>query len=325
MPWFVSLLHPQYPIKHNYQVNQSVPSHITQLINQHVLPKQFELWVDEYFRPLAQDIAGRQQGVSRAYVLGIQGTQGSGKSTISEFLKVLLEKEHNLTCAVLSIDDFYFTLKQRMVLANSIHPLLKTRGVPGTHDIPLAMAVLGGLKDQKAHENTPLPRFNKANDDRHGPELWGEIAGKVDVIIFEGWCVGLPPQDEKALSTPCNDLEKNEDSKGLWRSYVNNQLAESYQTLFSLIDDLLVLQAPSFDVVYEWRLLQEQKLINSLQGKGRLHGGSRTLDNEKVKRFISHYQRLTEHALNCLPARASWVLYQNAQHQFTKMVTAGKK
>jgi len=300
-------------------VSQSVPSHITQLITQHALPKQFELWVGQYFRPLAQEIAQRQKSISQAYVLGIQGTQGSGKSTAAEFLKCLLEKEHNLTCVVLSIDDFYFTRKERQHLASSIHPLLETRGVPGTHDMPLAMATMGALKNQKNHENRSIPRFNKANDDRHSPELWNNIAGKIDVIIFEGWCVGLPPQNETALLTPCNDLEKNEDSKGFWRSYVNSQLAEGYQALFSLIDDLLVLQAPSFDVVYKWRLLQEKKLINSLQAKGGLHEGNRTLDNKKIKRFISHYQRLTQHALTSLPSRASWVLYQNAQHQFIKI------
>jgi len=299
-----------------------VPSIIKALIDHHSLPQQFERWVDQYFRPLAKDIVQRKNNAKQAYVLGIQGTQGSGKSTAAEFLKCLLEKEHNLTCAVLSIDDYYFTRKERLNLASSIHPLLETRGVPGTHDIPLAMKVLGALKDQKAHENTNIPRFNKANDDRHGPEAWSSITGKIDVIIFEGWCVGLPPQGEEALSIPCNDLEKNEDSKGLWRSYVNRQLAGSYQALFSLIDDLLVLQAPSFDVVYEWRLLQEQKLISSLQGKGHNHDGNRTLDSEKVKRFISHYQRLTQHALTSLPSRANWVMYQNAQHQFTKMVTA---
>ena len=300
-----------------------MPSHITQLIKQHALPAQFSLWVDQYFRPLAQDISRRQQKKpSQAYVLGIQGTQGSGKSTAAEFLKCLLEEEHQLSCAVLSIDDFYLTLKERIELANSIHPLLKTRGVPGTHDVPLAMAVIGALKNQKAHESTRIPRFNKANDDRQDAELWDEISGKVDVIIFEGWCVGLPPQDPQALITPCNDLEKNEDPNLLWRSYVNNQLAEGYQTLFSLLDDLLVLQAPSFDVVYEWRLLQEQKLINSLQAQGNVHEGSRTLSNAEVKRFISHYQRLTEHALTCLPSRASWVLYQNSQHEFIKMVTS---
>ena len=299
-----------------------MPSIIKALINHHSLPHQFEFWVDQYFRPLAQDIVQRKNNAKQAYVLGIQGAQGSGKSTAAEFLKLLLEKEHNVSCAVLSIDDFYFTRNERLNLASSIHPLLETRGVPGTHDIPLAMKVMGELKDQKAHENTHIPRFNKAADDRHNPELWGDITGKVDVIIFEGWCVGLPPQDKAALSTPCNDLEKNEDTNLFWRSYVNNQLAEGYQTLFSIIDDLLVLQAPSFDVVYEWRLLQEQKLINSLQAKGSLHKGSRILGNKKVKRFISHYQRLTEHALTCLPSRARWVLYQNSQHHFTKMVTS---
>ncbi len=299
-----------------------MPSSIKNLIEQHALPNQFELWVEQYFCPLAQDINKRQKNTSQAYVLGIQGTQGSGKSTAAEFLKYLLKDKYHLTCAVLSIDDFYLTLKERVELAHSVQPLLKTRGVPGTHDVPLAMSVIDKLKNQQSHQSTHIPRFNKAEDDRHPAEMWEKISGEVDVIIFEGWCVGLPPQSQQALLEPCNALEENEDQNLLWRSFVNEQLAEGYQSLFSLIDDLLVLQAPSFKVVYQWRLLQEQKLINNLKAKGELNRSGHTMNQAQIKRFISHYQRLTEHALTCLPARASWVLYQNAQHEFNKMASS---
>jgi len=36
---------------------------------------------------------------------------------------------------VLSLDDFYLGHAARLQLARDIHPLLATRGVPGTHDI----------------------------------------------------------------------------------------------------------------------------------------------------------------------------------------------
>ncbi len=297
-------------------------SNIQQLIKHYALPSQFGNWVDQYFRPLAQNIAQRHEKKScTAYVLGIQGTQGSGKSTAAEFLKCLLTEQYQLNCVVVSIDDFYLTLDQRIELSHTVHPLLKTRGVPGSHDVPLAMNIIEKLMSQKAGQITQIPRFDKVRDDRHPGQLWSKCCGKVDVIIFEGWCVGVPAQPAKALKAPVNLLELNEDAQLVWRSYVNAQLSQGYQALFALLDDLLVLQAPSFEVVYQWRLLQEQKLIEGLAASGQNNSINHTLNAEQVKRFISHYQRLTEHALRCLPERASWVLYQNDQHEFIRLVS----
>jgi len=300
-----------------------VSSKIQQLIKHYELPAHYGNWVDEYFTPLAKNIALRQKKkANTAYVLGIQGTQGSGKSTAAEFIKCLLSEQYHLNCVVVSIDDFYLTLDQRIELSHTIHPLLKTRGVPGSHDIPLAMSIIEKLMSQQAGESTQIPRFDKASDDRHPVKFWSEYRGKIDVIIFEGWCVGVPAQPPKALKQSVNLLEANEDAQLVWRSYVNAQLANSYQGLFTLLDDLLVLQAPSFEVVYQWRLLQEQKLIMGLTVQGQNNSNNHTLDSEQLKRFISHYQRLTEHALRCIPERASWVLYQNARHEFTRLVSA---
>ena len=86
--------------------------------------------------------------------IGISGAQGSGKSRFSIILKILIESIINKKVLILSIDDFYLTLKEREKLSNNIHPLFITRGVPGTHDINLLNRIinnieLGNLKNIK--------------------------------------------------------------------------------------------------------------------------------------------------------------------------------
>ncbi len=207
-------------------------SKIQQLIKHYALPSKFENWVDQYFTPLAKDIAQRHnKKPNTAYVLGIQGTQGSGKSTVAEFIKCLLVEQYHFNCVVVSIDDFYLTLDQRIELSHTIHPLLKTRGVPGSHDVPLAISIIEKLMSQQAGQSTQIPRFDKVSDDRQPAQCWSEHRGKIDVIIFEGWCVGVPSQSPKALKSPVNLLELNEDAQLVWRSYVNTQLANNYQAV----------------------------------------------------------------------------------------------
>ncbi len=240
-------------------------------------------------------------------MLGIQGCQGSGKSTLASFLQILLEEEYQLPTAVLSLDDFYLTLAARKQLADSIHPLLLTRGVPGTHDLPLALKTFKDISQLKKGQTLRLPRFDKAQDDRAKENTWPEVEGPIRVIIFEGWCVGVGPQSEEALTPAINELEQLEDGRQIWRKFVNKQLATYENTLFNQLDKLVVLQAPSFACVYEWRALQEKKL----REKTRLLSDSKVLSDVALKRFIAHYERLSRHCLASLPAKADWLFKLN--------------
>ena len=288
------------------------------LINDQGLPDGFERVVDTWYRPLAAKIAATYRGST--LVLGVQGSQGSGKSTLAQFLKLLLSSEHQLATVELSIDDFYLTLAEREKLSQDVHPLLCTRGVPGTHDVALAMSVIDSLKSQSGSECTWIPRFNKAVDDREPKGSWDKVCGKVDVIIFEGWCVGIGAQSDEELREPQNQLEREEDAEGIWREHVNGHLKGAYQQLFSLLDRLVVLKAPSFECVHRWRWLQEQKLIQKLAGL-EVKASVKTLDEQSVHRFISHYERLTRHGLVSLPAQADWVLPLNEDHAITQLVS----
>ncbi len=278
------------------------------LINRLALPNAYASYVSLYLEPIAKIIQDQMKQGSIP-VVGINGAQGSGKSTAALFLQVLLENNAAQRVAVLSIDDFYRTKGERKHMAQTIHPLFVTRGVPGTHDVELALNTISALKHALPGETVYLPRFDKACDDRKPPTQWDVMHGPVSAIIFEGWCVGARPLDHKAMDKPINDLERYEDQNGLWRKAYSQFLASEYQALFESIDWLLMLNAPGFEVVSGWRLLQESKLAQAADGTG-----SGLLNEQQCKRFIEHFQRLSEHCMLTIPASADAVIRLDDQH-----------
>jgi D-glycerate 3-kinase len=240
---------------------------------------------------------GRQQP-GRPLVVGICGSQGSGKSTACEYVAHQLSSS-GIRVAVLSIDDLYLPKNARQALAERVHPLLVTRGVPGTHDTSLGVEVLQAL-GRPGRVN--LPRVDKALDDRRPESQWDGVDAPVDLILFEGWCVGARPQSPHLLEEPVNALEAQEDSDGRWRRFVNDALAHEYQRLFSPIDFLVLLAAPTFEVVVRWRTQQEHDLRSTRTG------AAGVMSDSAIERFVQHYERLTRHILAEMPARADLVL-----------------
>ncbi len=265
---------------------------------------------ESLYLPMVRWIAERHGATP--LLLGINGGQGSGKSTLSKILRLLLSRGFNKRVAVISIDDLYLPRNERLRLASRVHPLLATRGVPGTHDIPLAMQVLGRLK-RGGKEAIDIPVFDKAMDDRATVDRWQNVQGPVDIILFEGWCVGCAAQAERDLEKSVNSLESMEDRNCQWRRYVNRQLAGPYHDLFALIDVLIMLKIPDMKYVYDWRLLQEDKLRQALAG--RPGAATHVMTEKELKRFIMHYERITRFSLKEMPRRADVVLELNAQHQ----------
>jgi D-glycerate 3-kinase len=181
--------------------------------------------------------------------------------------------------------------------------------VPGTHDVELLSRTLDRLRHLETGRTLRLPRFVKAQDDR-APDEGGEpVAGPVDVVLFEGWCVGTPPQRAADLAEPINRLEADEDRDGRWRRHVNAQLAGPYARVFEGLDHLVFLQAPAFEVVHRWRL--EQEAGNAKAAPGSAH----VMDADALERFIAHYERLTRHALETLPSRADVVFELDAERR----------
>jgi D-glycerate 3-kinase len=267
--------------------------------------------------PLAELLARTlRAGVRHPLILGINGAQGTGKSTGAHILARALNTQGWKVCQF-SIDDLYLTREQRRTLAETVHPLFATRGVPGTHDVSMGMGLLEQLRSATPDTVTPLPRFDKAMDDRKPKPQWPVFTGRPDLIIVEGWCLGARPQPEAALIKPCNTFEEWEDPDNRWRNYVNERLKD-YQDLFAQQDLLVMLKAPSFDQVFEWRSLQEEKLRQSLSESELV--GSKVMSAKELMRFISHYERLTRWILEELPSRADVVLSLNSAHEIDQVV-----
>jgi len=200
------------------------------------------------------------------------------------------------------LDDFYLSQEKRQQLSEDIHPLLKTRGVPATHNIELLKKVLSQLKEvnvcDKAKKSIRLPRFDKAIDNPSKECHWSEITSKVDIVLFEGWCWGVSAQAPLDLNLAINELEAKQDPLTIWRKYVNEALLSDYQPLYQFMDLWVMLKAPSFDVVYQWRLEQEQKLAKANDTRNEFNF---IMDEQELDQFIQLFQRLTEHGLKELP------------------------
>lgn len=254
---------------------------------------------------LLDQYAGRIARSRRPYILGLSGLQGSGKSTLARVMKAAAEARGWPT-EVLSLDDFYYARSDREALARDVHPLLRSRGVPGTHEIELLMSVLAALP--QASDKLPVshPRFDKGRDTRFPPSRWPRSARPPKLVIVEGWALGIRPQLQSALTRPINELERAEDPDGSWRHWVNKQL-RGYQPLWRKFDALIVLQAPGWDIVRRWRGEQEQELL--------ARHAPLAMDAAALERFLAHFERLSRHALAILPALADTVVeYDDERH-----------
>ena len=279
-------------------------------IDRHVLPDDFNRVIKAYYQPLAHRLFNLFDSSNSPFFVGVNGCQGSGKSTLSAYIADYLSRVHALNVVVMSLQDFYFAKSEGDQLATQIQPMLKTRGVSGTHKTSLLSSVIAQLKEKKS--NVVIPQFNKATDNPYPKTQWQCIDQPADIVILEGWCWGVPAQKQAQLSQPINALERNNDSEGIWRNYVNQQLASYYQPLYQCFDYWITLQAPTFDYVYQWRLEQEQKLAVSLAARKKATQDE-LMNAEQTRHFIQYFQRLTEHGIKTLPlfAETTFVLAKN--------------
>ena len=267
--------------------------------------------LDRVYLPLANLISVGLNTNASMQVIGINGAQGAGKTTFCTLMKLVLEQGFGLKVLSLSIDDLYLSRVDRERLAQTIHPLLATRGVPGTHNVHQGIELLNALHNAAPDTQTRIPRFNKAVDDPFPDSQCDVFVGRPDVVLFDGWFMGAREQPIADLIVPVNQLEEVEDAEAIWRTYVNLQLKTVYNALFDQLSLLVMLQVPSFEKVYEWRTLQEQKLRMTTAGQTNL----RIMDDEALRRFISHYERLTRWMLKDMPARVDMLFKVNDDHR----------
>ena len=312
----VGHLWPPALLKHWGVTESPLPADLLPLSDDLGLAPEITGHLMQVYGPLVERLAHTVSSRSQPLSLGINGAQGTGKSTAAEVIAHLLERQGFRVCR-LSIDDLYLTRHERQTLAKTVHPLLATRGVPGTHDLVLGLRVMDELLRADPTTTVAIPRFDKARDDRLPPQDWPAWQGKPHLIILEGWCVGARPQEHGALSEPVNALERDRDPEGHWRRYVNDRL-QDYQRLFDGLDHLVLLRAPSFEQVYQWRAEQEAALARRVAQERRTAPG--LMSEDELKQFISHYERLTRWILEEMPHRADLVFELNPAHRIERVI-----
>jgi D-glycerate 3-kinase len=190
-----------------------------------------------------------------------------------------------------------------------VHPLLATRGVPGTHAQPELHSALKQLRVLGSGQAFALLRFDKATDDRMREKRI--CSGPLDLILFEGWCVGARPEPDVELVQPINELEATEDRDGAFRRFVNTQLEGPYAALWHELDMLVYLAAPDLKAVQTFRTQQEDKLRASRPppAPGQSSG---IMNDQELQRFVQHFERVTVHMLRTAPADADAVVQLDA-------------
>ena len=280
--------------------------------------KNKERMIKSFLIPICFRIS-KKTDKKRPYFIGLAGGQGTGKTTISSLIKIILIKYFKLKVFKISIDDFYKTRRERLNLSKRIHPMLLTRGVPGTHDINMMLNFFKKAKSKK-FKRLKLPTFNKAIDDRFKKKKWYDLKEKPDVIIFEGWCVGALSEKSTTLKKTINSMERTKDKKYIWRNYVNRQLKSKYKDLYSQLNCLIYLKAKNFSLLQKWRLKQERKLwLKSKKNKN-----LRIMSKNEVLTFMQTYQRITQNMFKKMPKYASIIFNLSSNHQIKSVVYKNK-
>ena len=231
------------------------------------------------------DLAAARDAPDRPPLIGISGPQGSGKTTLAR------AAAERLGGVAFSLDDVYLTRAERAGMARAVHPLFAVRGPPGTHDLDLADRTVAALRMAGSETETPLPAFDKLADERRPTTDWPIFRGRPRAILIEGWCLGATRQTPEVLVQPVNALEREDDPDAVWRSAADKALAGRYQAFFGGFDAIIMLAAPSFDTVLDWRSEQEAGLL------GVAPDALPEARRVALARFIQHFERITRHML----------------------------
>jgi D-glycerate 3-kinase len=234
---------------------------------------------------------------------GLSGLPGSGKSTLARQLGDAVAGRGHATL-ILALDDFYLGRRERSALARDVHPLFATRGPAGTHDMARLLDVLDALRASRA--GIRLPRFDRLRDRRLPPSRWRALRGQPDVVLLEGWLVGVPPLPPRELLRAPNALERREDADAHWRHAVNTALGSDYARAWQRLDLLVALLAPDLEAMHHWRGEAERQMARTR--------GVRGMTPAELRRFLEHYERWAAHALRVLPERADIAWRLDGRH-----------
>ncbi|MDC0057937.1 hypothetical protein OAJ21_01920 [Pelagibacteraceae bacterium] len=280
-------------------INTFIQKNLKKLTNKTFSKK----YISQYITPIINNINN-----SKDNKFIITGPQGAGKSTLAKIFKLVLENAYKKKVMLLSIDDYYLSKNKRMKLSKKIHPLLITRGVPGTHDIKALKNDI--MNFQKNHFPITTPTFNKLKDDINVKK---KIIKNAEILLLEGWCCGSPPINKRYLFKNINRLEALLDKNKKWRKYYNSQLNKKYKNVFSLFDQQIYILPPSFNYILKWRYVQEKN--NALKSNNKDF-----MNKTNLKIFIEHYEKLTKWMIRTMPAKADMLIKIDRNQKIKKLL-----
>ena len=254
--------------------------------------------IEKIYMPLFKKIRSKK-------MIMIAGSQGSGKSSLSELIRVIYKKHYKKKVTIISIDDFYHSIKKRNQISRDIHPLFSVRGVPGTHDITLLRNILWKIK--KKQFPIYLPIFDKTKDAR---KKYRKKISSSDLVILEGWCVGASPLPNDYLFKNINIIEKDSDKQNIWRKNYNRYLKD-YQDLFKLFNYYIYILTPSWENVISWKYKQELKLRSQKSNLKLL---------SKLKEFIMYYEKITRWMMKTSKLNSNILIKVDKYQKFQKII-----
>jgi D-glycerate 3-kinase len=237
-----------------------------------ILTTLWELWL-----PLAMQLAHARKQQKYPLIQGILGGQGSGKTTLTAVICLILRYLNGQTVGV-SIDDLYKTYSDRQKLRES-DPRFIRRGPPGTHDLELGIELLDRLRQSQQQKAISLPRFNKSLHDGEGDRVEPVLVNKIDILLFEGWFVGAHPVDESVFENAPSPINTPEDRQ--FALDINRKL-QDYLPLWERLDRLIVLYPTDYHYCKQWRREAEHKMIAA---------GNKGMSDKKIDEFVDYFWR----------------------------------
>lgn len=232
-------------------------------------------YLEKLWLPIALNLAIRRKKLDRTLVQGILGGQGTGKTTLCIVLKFIFDYL-GLTVAALSIDDLYLTYNERQALQQR-DPRLIWRGPPGTHDVNLGLETIERCLQQDSVSKILMPRFDKSVFDGLGDRITPEAIAKPDILLFEGWFVGVRPINEDCFDNPPTPIVTSED---LQFAKDNNRRLDAYLPLWRKLDSLIVFYPEDYRLSKQWRKEAEHKMIAT---------GKPGMSDDEIDRFVEYF------------------------------------
>ncbi len=266
-------------IKTRSQLFKTVQGEVQQLCqqlgfkeSQPILLMLWRLWL-----PLALQLVQAKQQLNRPLIQGILGGQGTGKTTLAKVCQLILSYLGYTTVGI-SLDDLYKTYAERQQV-QTIDSRLIWRGPPGTHDIQLGIKLLDQFRQTNKNQPILVPRFDKSLHNGAGDRVKFETINKADIVLFEGWFVGVQPVEETRFNYPLPPILTEADQK--FARDMNEKLKD-YLPLWERLDRLIVLYPINYQLSKQWRKEAEHKMIAS---------GKTGMTDTEIEEFVNYFWR----------------------------------